>query len=1033
MTHATDLPAGTFTFLYTDIEGSTRLWEQRREAMKGAISLHDRILQGAVEKNGGRIFRNTGDGVCAAFNNASAALAAALEAQLAFYAEPWEDSGPLRVRMVLHTGEAEARRGDFLGSSLNRVGRLLGLAHGGQTLLSQATYLLIRDTLPRDASLKDLGEVRLRDLASVERVFQLTHPGLPAAFPPLASLDRRPNNLPVMPTPLIGRETELADILQHVNTGASRLLTLTGPGGTGKTRLGLQAAAELLDRFENGVFFVDLAPVRDPDHALAAIARTVGMRESSGGHLLDELKSRLRPLEILLLLDNFEQVIAAGPFVVDLLGACPGLHVLVTSREALHVRGEHVVPVPPLALPGAGQRALSVEQTARYEAVSLFYERARAVRPGFELTEENIAAVVEICLRLDGLPLAIELAAARLRLFSPQALLERLRNRLDLLRGGARDLPARQQTLRNTIGWSYDLLETGEQRLFELLALFPGGAAFEAFEAVAGEIDLFDDMGMDIFDGLVSLVDKSLVRQVEQNGGDPRLLMLATLRDYAAERLEENPEFTSAARRAHASYYADFASLQWERVTRSNREAALAAMEADIDNLRTAWSFWVAERHIDQISKFTDGLWMLYDARGWHHATVELTADLLDLLSSTPLTPERARQEILLQTSLARALISIKGGFTQEVENAFTRALDLSQKEGDVPQLFPVLRELSSFYIYHGEFKRGAEMGERILSLAENLEDTRMRVEGHLVLGSSLIFMSNLRAGLNHLEQGISDYDPGHFRSRRFQLGSDQGVASLTTSSLVLWMLGFPDRARERAIEAISLARDLKHPFSIAYALFHSGLLHLWRREMEIVRERAQSVIDIAGEHQFQVWRVVAICLDGAALIGAHQPKEGLAQIQQGMDLYKVLKTPPVFWPELLFIQASAHGQAGNPAEGLVLLDEAIRIANRGPGDCARPEFCRLKGELLLAITPENAAAAEQHFKQALDAARNMKAGMLELRAAVSYGRFLMAQGSIETTHQIVGAAYHALTEGFELADLRDARDLLGELAQSKK
>ena len=1024
-----NLPSGTVTFLFTDIESSTKLWEQYPEAMKAALARHDAILHEVVEAHHGRIIKTMGDGIHAVFDTATSGVAAALAAQRALFAEKWEGikSQVVRVRMGLHTSEAEARAGDYYGPALNRAARLMSIGYGGQTLLSTTTADLVRDQLPVGASLRDLGEHRLKDLVHSEHVYQLIHPDLPADFPPLKSLNIFPNNLPVQLTSFIGRQAEVKavkDLLMRENVP---LVTLTGPGGTGKTRLALQAATDLIDRFEDGVFFVDLASIGEPESVLAAIARAVGLRETSDRPLLDELKGHLRAQMMLLLLDNFEQVTAAASKMVELLRDCPQLKLLVTSREALHVRGEHVFLVPPLALPKADLKQLSIEQLTQYEAVRLFIERALAVKPGFEVTNENAPAVAEICLRLDGLPLAIELATARINLFSPQSLLERLGSRLKLLRGGARDLPVRQQTLRDTIDWSYELLDPGEQRLFALLSVFPS-CTFEAVEAVASGIKSLDETGVDILDGLASLVDKNLIRQVDQGTGEPRLLMLETIREYAAERLEEDPEFSAAARRAHATYFADFTQRKWERLTGYGREAALEEMESDIENVQTAWHYWVAEGNLEQLRKLTDCLWLLYDARGWYHAMVDCTGDLLNVLASTPSTPERAQQEIMLRISLARALMAIKG-CTQEVEEAYTRALELCQGQGEIPQLFPVLRGLSSFYIYVGDFEKGARMGEQILSLAERHDDASMRVEGHLVLGYNLAFLSDLSLGLDHLEKGIANYDPDQDRSRRFRLGNNPGVACFTTSALVLWMLGFPDRALERANDAVALAKRLNHPFSLAYALFHTGLLHLWRREAELVQGRAQAVLDIAEKHEFQIWRAVATCLHGAALAGMGRAEEGLTQSKRGMDLYQGMKTPPVFWPLLLFVQAGACDQAGRPAEGLIPLDKAMKIVGPGSGNLLLSGLCRLKGDLLLVLSPENPAEAESWFQQALEVAQKRQARMMELRAAISLCRLWREQGKPERGRRLLSDSYGRFTEGFTTTDLKEARALLADLS----
>jgi predicted ATPase len=727
---------------------------------------------------------------------------------------------------------------------------------------------------------------------------------------------------------------------------------------------------------------------------------------------------------MLLVLDNFEQVTAAAAQVVELLRECPQLKLLVTSREALHVRGEYVFPVPPLGLPGADLKQPSLEQLTQYEAVQLFIERAEAVRPDFKVTNENAPAVAEICWRLDGLPLAIELAAARIRLFPPQAMLERLGSRLKLLRGGARDLPVRQQTMRDAIDWSYELLDAGEQRLFELLSVFAGGCSFEAVEEMASGIKRLDETGVDILDGLASLLEKSLIRRVDQDGGDPRLRMLETIREYAAERLEADAEFGAAARRAHAVYFAGFTQRQWERLTGHEREAALEALVSDLENVRTAWDYWVGERDLEQLGKFVDSLWLVYDARGWYHATIDLTRDMLDVLSSAPPTPQRVQQEILLQTSLARALQVIKG-YTHEVEQAYTRALELSQQVGEFPELFSVLRGLGSLYGFIGEYEKAGQMAQKILSMAERLDDPAMQFEGHLRLGYVLAFTGDVQLGLDHLERALAGYDPDRYGTPRFHLGNYSGVVALNVSALLLWMVGFPERALARAYDALALARRLNHPYSLAYALFHTGLLHLWRREAELAHERSQAVLDIAGEHEFLVWTAVATCLHGAALARMGQAEEGLAQVRRGIDSYQELNTPPVFWPMLIFMQAEVCGLAGKPELGIAELDRASELFGSASEDILLPEFFRLKGELLLAVSPDHAPQAESWFQRAVQLAQKLHLPMLELRAAISLGRLWKDQGKAEPARQLLSGAYEKFTEGFKTPDLREAKDLL--------
>jgi predicted ATPase/class 3 adenylate cyclase len=1016
----------TYTFLFTDLEGSTRLWEQYPEAMKGALDRHDALLLSAVESSNGQLVKTTGDGLMAVFTSGLDGVNACLEAQRSLLDEPWGETGPLKVRMGMHVGEAQPRAGDYYGTAVNRAARLMSTAHGGQVVCSAALAGLLRDLLPPEVTLRDLGEHRLKDLEGAQHVFQLQHPSLASDFPPIRSLNRQPNNLPTQPTALVGRVAELADIEERLNDDVIRLLTLTGPGGTGKTRLALQSAADLIDRFPEGAYFIDLAPIREPESVLAVIARTLGLSETGDRPPLEELKRQLKDQRKLLVLDNFEQVTAAAPLIADLLQHCPKLKLLVTSREALRVRGEHIYPVPPLALPKAGHRTESIELLAQYAAVQLFVERAQAVRPDFKLTTENAEPVTEICIRLDGLPLAIELAAARIRLFPPSKLLERLESRLKMLRGGARDLPERQQTLRGTIEWSYELLEAGEQRLFELLSVF-SGSTFEAVEVVAEDVELPEETVLDVFEALASLVDKSLVRQSEVAGDEPRLRMLETIREYATDRLAQNADLSAATHQAHAAYYADFAQNRWEPLTGTGRDDALLEMVSDFENLQIAWRYWANKSELEQLNKMVDSLWQLYDARGWYLATVELTTDLLNVLSSTPSTPERVQQEIMLQTSLARALMAIRG-YTPEVEQAYSRALELSEGAGEVPQLFPVLRGLASYYMYRSEFDKGAEIGEKFLQLAESRDDDNIRVAGYLVLGSNVGFAEGLNAGLAYLDKGIALFDPGRPSSRRFRLGNEPGVVCYTTSAFFLMILGFPDSGLKRANEALEIARQLNHPFTMAYTLFHTGVLHMQRRELDVAQARAQAMLEIAEEHDFQIWDALANILHGTCLVGMGQPEEGLAQVDRGMALYQDHITPPVFWPSLVSVQSMAYAMAGRPDVGLRLLEEAMESAGVSRDDSTLPQLFLLRGDLLLAASPANAAEARSLYRQILEAARQQEALMLELQSATRLCRMALLQGEAEEAGRLLGEAYDKFTEGFDTADLLEAKALLEEL-----
>jgi predicted ATPase/class 3 adenylate cyclase len=1009
-----ELPAGTVTFLFSDIEGSTRLLEELGDGYVALLQEHNRIFREVIRDYEGAEVSTEGDSFFVVFRSPLSAVDAAAQIQRRLADAPV--AAPIRVRMGLHTGLGQLAGGDYVGIDVHRAARIAAAGHGGQILVSDATRAMVEPDLSAALSLGDLGLHRLKDLVRPERLYQLAVEGLPSEFPPLRSLDARPNNLPLQLTRFIGRQAQIAEIKRRLLNGA-RLLTLTGPGGTGKTRLAIEVAGETLLAFEDGVWFVDLASVTDPALVISAIAEILGVTAKDGHSLQQALGGSLRDKAMLVVLDNFEQVVDAGADVERLLLAAPRLKVLVTSRTVLHRYGEQEFPVPPFALPDPGSLP-DVASLARYEAIGLFVERAAAVKPDFALTPLNAPSVAEIAIRLDGLPLAIELAASRIKILSPQAIVKRLGPGSTVMVSRVPDAPARQRTLRGTIEWSYQLLKEGERQLFEELSVFQGGASVVAIESICAPV-----RGGETLDDLASLVDNSLLRQMETEAGEPRFDMLETIKGYAAERLEDQPELSEATQRAHAAYFANFAQRQWEHLTGPRREPALAAMAADIANLRGSWHYWVAAKDLAQLNKLVDSLWLFYDAQGWYHATVQVATDLLTVLSSTPSSPERAMQEVMLRTSLARALMAIHG-YTREVEDAYGHALEVFEGQHEIPQIFPVLRGLASFYNYRAEFEKGAQVGREILLLADAQDDPSMRVDGHLVLGSSMALQRDLHGGLEHLEKAMACFESTGIRSGRFRLGNHPGVASFTVSALVLWMLGFPDRAAERATRAVTLAVDLGHPFTLAYALFHSGFLHLWRRELETVQDRAMRVLQVADEHDLQIWKALGRCLLGAANTGiGPRPEDGLAQISDGLDLYHGLKTPPVFWPLLLYVQAGAYARSGRAAEGLGMIEDAIEIA--GSELTVLPELYLLKGDLLLAVPDAGGSAAESWFQLGFDMAEGLDAKMLQLRASVRLCRLWRDQGKPGEVSRPLRAIYETFTEGFATADLREARDAL--------
>jgi predicted ATPase/class 3 adenylate cyclase len=587
-------PTGTVTFLFTDIEGSTRLWERSPEAMKTALQRHDDILRDVIEASGGTIINKTGDGCYAAFETPLAAMRAAVRVQQLLRDEPWEQTVTLRVRMAIHTGSADERDGDYFGSVVNRTARIMAAGHGGQILLSLSTYTLLRAVAAPSGdsagsfhvTFRDLGEHRLRDLAEPERIFQIVLDGLVSDFPPLRTLSNRPNNLPGQPNPLVGRGRDVQLVRELLLRDDVRLVTLTGSPGVGKTRLGLEVARTLLDPYEDGVFLVSFDSTGGTADVPWLIMKTLDLEASGDSPSLQRLKERLRDKRMLLVLDSFERVVDAAPLVGELLDAARRLKILVCSRALLRIYGERVFPLSPLALPLVDARPAPAE-LEQVESVRLFLQRARDHKPDFTLTPANAAAVAAICGRLDGLPLALELAAARVRLLTPEAILARLSMRLRFLTRGARDLPERHQSLRRAIDWSHDLLETEERRLFRRLSLFAGGFTLDAAEALS-EGD--EKLEFDVLASIESLVEQSLLQLTAATGDEPRFTMLETMREYALERLWESGEAVQT-KHSHACYFLQVAEEAAPRLRVSEQLEWLARLDAERENLYAALTY----------------------------------------------------------------------------------------------------------------------------------------------------------------------------------------------------------------------------------------------------------------------------------------------------------------------------------------------------------------------------------------------------------------------------------------------------------
>ena len=849
--------SGTLTFLFTDIEGSTQRWGRDRDAMAVSLSRHDALMRDAIAAHGGEIFKTVGDAFYAVFANAPAGIAAAIDAQRALAAEDFAAIGGAFVRMALHTGTPQERDGDYFGPTVNRVARLLAIGHGEQVLVSGATAELLQGEMPPETSLRDLGAHRLKDLARAERVYQLVAPGLRESFPPLRSPDALPNNLPLQLTSFVGRDDDVREIKGLLQE--DRLVTLVGSGGAGKTRCAIQAGAELLDGFADGAWLIELARISDPSLVASAIAQTLSVRESHNQPLLDTLLANLKHRRLLLVLDNCEHVIDEVRNVAGaILRACPDLRILATSRESLNIAGEHVFRLPSLAVPPA-DRTVTAEAVRQFGAVALFADRAAASDARFELTDVNAPVVTEISRRLDGIPLAIELAAARVKVLSPQQLLQKLDERFRVLTGGDRSALPRHQTMRALIDWSYDLLSEQERALFIKLSIFAGGFTLESACAVCGD-ETLDEIA--VLELLSSLVDKSLVA-AEPGESNTRYRLLESTRQYAREKLSERNEYDAVAR-AHAIAFLEIARRLEAAYDSTPDDEWFEQVEPEVENWRAAldWALTgkgdllLGQRLVGALGREWAFMFAA-EGRRWIHAAQAGIDE-----ATPPL--------VLAQLDLIEAQLDGVLGMHKASHAAAERALERYRGLDDKFGVAQALRHAGRGLVFLGRPEEGEVL------LREALVTFRER-NARTLIGATLeniaigryasgdiaasrqyyaealtIFKAN---GAERLAAAVAtNLAEAEFRAgnaaEALRLASDAMATDsraiftyriaflMCNMAAYLVALARYDEARVRAREALRLARDVNYEVAVAWAMQHLAAVATFRSSADAEEQK---------------------------------------------------------------------------------------------------------------------------------------------------------------------------------------------------
>lgn len=810
-------PTGTVTFLFTDIEGSTKLWEQYPDAMKTAVAKQEIFSRQAVESNQGYVVKALGDGVMASFRNASEALLAAVAIQRAVQAESWGEIPAVRIRAGIHTGVVEERAGDYYGSPVNRTARLMSIGHGGQILLSETAYDLIRDSHLGDIVFRDLGQHRLRDMLRPERIFQVIISDLPSDFPPLKTLDVLPNNLPNLLTTFVGREHEKEDIKKILDS--SRLLTLTGAGGTGKTRLSIEASADLLEEFPDGVWLVEYATVTDPTLVAQTIATTLHLREEHSRPILATLQDFFMNKNVLLILDNCEHLIQPIAQTADkLLRVDERLKILATSREPLGIPGEKTLRVPSLAVPNRAELP-PLEQLTQFEAIKLFVDRAVNLQPNFVLTKQNAPAVAQIVGRLDGIPLAIELGAARIKGLSVDKIAARLDDQFNLLSMGSRTLLPRQQTLNALIEWSFNLLTDPERVFFRRLSVLVGGWTLEAAEAICAGNGLD---GYEILNLLSELVEKSLVNVREDHESETRYYLLDTIRQYARVKLLESGE-ESGLRSKHCEWFLQLAENAEPNFHGPGQSAWLNRLETEYDNISFALDWAAATGDAERGLRLTGALYDYWNVRGYWSEGRDRLSKILALPADVARSQNRAK------ALNAAGNLALQQNDYAVAQALFESSLEISKSLGDAQETAKSIHGLGAGFEARGDYAKAHEYYTRSLELFRKLDSKLGKAGAMLNLGT----LDLGRGEYGQAQAYFEDCLP-LFR----EIGDQRSVGKISGNlGLIAYFSGDYPAARKFCEESLAIRRELKDKSGIAHQLNNLGYIALRQGEPDRAKE----------------------------------------------------------------------------------------------------------------------------------------------------------------------------------------------------